>query len=203
MLQTGGIGLYWKGPTGPATFNFTAGTLQAAPSGLTVTTPITLGPAASNIATVDAHGQTVNLNGIPDVQPVWGYLSGPGQLRVIDSVGGGRVVLGNTASLAANYYTGGTTVMSGTLEVVNYQALPTTGVLTVGGPVAVVLNAAAGTLFGSNAVAQSLVVESTGTEIASSSLAADISGSAVLTLVTGVGMVPLGNDRLRSPSLRP
>ena len=61
-------------------------------------------------------------------------LAGPGQLRVIDSAGGGTVQLGNALDPTVNTYTGGTTVLSGTLQVVNILALPNVGVLTVGGP---------------------------------------------------------------------
>ena len=43
-------------------FNFTAGTLQAG-GALTNSIPITVGTAASNVATVDANGQTMTLNG--------------------------------------------------------------------------------------------------------------------------------------------
>ena len=125
-----------------ATFNFNAGTLQASPQG-TVNHPaglvnamqITVGTAASNVATVDANGQTVTLNGY--AYPYPGALSGPGQLRVIDSVGGGTVTLGGSdinGNPMSNYYTGGTTVLSGTLEVLYAQALPNVGVLTIGGP---------------------------------------------------------------------
>ena len=87
--------------------------------------------------------------------------SGPGQLRVIDTAGGGTVVFGGTdGSHLPNTYSGGTTVLSGTLEVMTAESLPATGVLTVGGPVSLVSSALAGTLFGSNAAGQSLVVGS-------------------------------------------
>ena len=62
--------------------------------------------------------------------------SGPGQLRIMTSVAGGSVTLGGSDSggnVVGNYYTGGTTILSGTLEVLNAQALPNVGVLTVGG----------------------------------------------------------------------
>ena len=119
---------------------------------MTNSIPITVGTAASNVATVDANGQTMTLNG-------GGALSGPGQLAVIDSVGGGTVVLGNTGVLIANTYTGGTTVLSGTLDVLNAQALPNTGVLTVAGPGSIVSSVRAGTLFGSDAAGQTIVVD--------------------------------------------
>ena len=116
VLQTAGIylGPSAEGgsvnPTG--VFNFTAGTLQAAsalPSGYSTVNgfynaiPITLGSSASNVATFDANGQTVGL----------GNFTGPGQLRVIDTAGGGAVVFGGTnGSSVANSYTGGTLVFS-------------------------------------------------------------------------------------------
>ena len=78
-----------------------------------------------------------------------GSWSGLGQLVVIDSAGGGRVVL-NSGDGIINNYTGGTRVLSGTLEVADAQGLPGTGVLNVAGPETVVLSAHAGTLFGSN-----------------------------------------------------
>ena len=92
---------------GAATFNFTAGTLQGNPQGtaggslapqgwLANCTAITVGPAASNVATVDAAGYGVMLNANDGISA--GYLTGPGQLRVIDSVGGGTVILGGTDS---------------------------------------------------------------------------------------------------------
>ena len=56
---------------------------------------ITVGTAASNVATVDANGQTMTLNSTFD-RHSYGHLSGPGSLTVIDSVGGGTVVLGGS-----------------------------------------------------------------------------------------------------------
>ena len=95
---------------------------------------MTVGIDASNVATLDANGQVMNISS--------GTLTGPGQLMVIDSAGGGMVVLGNSSdTTVANQYTGGTTVLSGTLQVLYSQALPSTGVLTVGGPESVVLSA--------------------------------------------------------------
>ena len=75
-----------------------------------------------------------------------GALAGSGNLTVIDSLGGGGVLLGNTG--IQNTYTGGTRVLSGTLEMVNAQAVPDIGVLTVGGPGSIVSSTQAGTLFG-------------------------------------------------------
>ena len=87
LLQSGYMNLYWSyGATAPTTFNFTAGTLQAASGGLAIALPITLGTAASNVATIDANGQAMTVNF--DAYPSAGLLTGPGQLRVIDSVGG-------------------------------------------------------------------------------------------------------------------
>ena len=139
VLETSSISLGGLGYNPLCSFNFTAGTLQAAAgevavgggTGLSITMPITVGTAASNVATVDANGQTATLDSST------GYLTGPGQLRVIDStVGGGMVVLGNALP---NTYTGGTTVLSGTLQVLNATtALPSVGVVTVGGPVSLV-----------------------------------------------------------------
>ena len=137
LLQTGYIGVNFSaiGTVGPATFNFTAGTLQAPAGGLSNSLPITVGTAASNIATLDPHGQTmlINYNGYPGS----GCLTGPGQLVVNDSVSGGTVVLGNTDYSQGpifNTYTGGTKVLSGTLQLLYGLALPATGDLSVGSP---------------------------------------------------------------------
>ena len=121
---------------GLAAFNFTGGTLQAGWN-LALLVPVTVGTNASNVATVDANGHvlSLNANGTSNV------LSGPGGLAVIDSAGGGKVVLGGSDSNGhrlVNTYTGGTTVVSGILELLNSNALPTTGVLTVAGPGSVV-----------------------------------------------------------------
>ena len=140
-ISASGLDLYQQSP---AYFNFTGGTLQAGPSvtvggetylpGLVVSgMPITVGTAASNLATIDVNGYVSGTDG------GWTY-SGPGQLRVIDSVGGGMLVLDGNQNL----YTGGTIVSSGTLQVTNAQALPATGVLTVGGPVSVMFSAKRG-----------------------------------------------------------
>ena len=120
VLQAADIGIYSYYSPSPATFNFTGGTLQAAPGGLNLGVPVTVGTDVSNVATFDANGQTVTLQNF----------SGPGQVRVISSAAGGTVVFGDNT----NTYTGGTTVLSGTLEVLNAQTLPNVGVLTVGGP---------------------------------------------------------------------
>ena len=112
MLQTGWVRVDPKGKSTLANLTFTGGTLQAAVGGLINAVPTTVGTAASNLATIDANGQVVNLNA--------GFsLAGPGQLRVIDSAGGGMIVLGNSDGTLAygNSYTGGTTVLSGTLQV--------------------------------------------------------------------------------------
>ena len=56
---------------------------------------------------------------------------------MIDSVGAGTVVLGGqdvNGNPITNNYTGGTTVLSGTLQVAYADALPSMGVLTIGGP---------------------------------------------------------------------
>ena len=184
LLQINGIST-----AGNATFNFTGGTLQGVkmygnePS---VGMLVTVGTAASNVATVDADGNTFMLNG-------GDAFSGPGQLTVIDSVGGGTVVLGKYATtLVSNTYSGGTRVLSGTLEVLDAQALPNTGVLTVAGPGSIVLNSHVGTLFGSDAAGQAIVV-SDGTGIESSSPVMNVAGSSVAALATGVGLTAAGN----------
>ena len=61
LLQTGDINQYWKGVTGIPTFNFTAGTLQAAAGGLQLLTPITLGGAA----TLDTNGTSATSVPLP------------------------------------------------------------------------------------------------------------------------------------------
>ena len=104
-------------------------------------------------------------------------------MTVIDSVGGGTVVLGNTTTLVSNIYSGGTRVLSGTLQVLNAQSLPNTGVLTVAGPGSIVLNSHVGTLFGSDAAGQAIVV-SDGTGIESSSPVMNVAGSSVAALAT-------------------
>ena len=65
LLQTNYIGANYSAisPVGPATFNFTAGTLQAPAGGFTNYMPITVGTSASNLATFDPHGQTIIVNG--------------------------------------------------------------------------------------------------------------------------------------------
>ena len=102
-------------PIGAATFNFNAGTLQAGPGGMTNAITLTLGTAASSVATVDANSQTLSFN-----SNYTGTLTGPGQLKVIDSAGGGTVILGSTdINILGNNYTGGTTVLSGAGSVVS------------------------------------------------------------------------------------
>ena len=180
-----------------ATFNFNAGTLQASPQG-TVNHPaglvnamqITVGTAASNVATVDANGQTVTLNGY--AYPYPGALSGPGQLRVIDSVGGGTVTLGGSdinGNPMPNYYTGGTTVLSGTLEVLYAQALPNTGVLTIGGPGSSVR--AAFNLNGTQQTTQGLI---TASSLVSPDLNFQIPGTDLLTVTGGLVSINPGTD---------
>ena len=120
LLQTAHVQIAAFADATPCTFNFTGGTVQAGATGFD-SIPITVGTAASNVATFDANSKTVTL---PD-------LSGPGQVRVIDSAGGGTVL---RAYGSNNTYTGGTTVLSGTLQVANAtMAFPSTGVLTVAG----------------------------------------------------------------------
>ena len=125
----------------------------------------------------------MTLNSGLSVAP-FGLLSGPGNLTVIDSAGGGTVVLGGTYEYrhsphVANTYTGGTTVLSGTLEVVNSHALPNTGVLTVAGPAAIVSSARAGTLFGSNAMGQASSLETQAWTSQAASPGTDAAGSPV------------------------
>ena len=152
--------------------NFTGGTLQASSGTVQMTGPTTVGTAASNVATADARGNTMFFNfGDANAAPI----SGPGSLTVIDSLGGGTVVLGGMMNITdstgqtigigpapdptTNTYTGGTTVVSGTLQVLNAQALPNTGVLTVAGPGSLVSLASVGTLFENNAVGQAAALE--------------------------------------------
>ena len=165
----------------------------------TLAMPITVGTAASNVATVDANANTLTLNDNSS-------LSGPGQLAVIDSLGGGTVVLGgtywNSGAFIVNAYSGGTKVLSGTLEVVNSQALPKTGVLTVAGPGAIVSSVPAGTLFGNSATGQAVAVGSMSMDIAPSATATDASGSPVPALIGAAAWSPWRATPRRSPSLR-
>ena len=127
LLQSGYMNLDWNS-TAPTTFNFTGGTLQAASGGLMIALPITVGTDASNVATLDAAGQTVQVNF--NAYPSQGLLSGPGHVQVIDSVGGGLVQMGGfdlSNNPVGNNYTGGTSVLSGTLQMMCGNALPTTG----------------------------------------------------------------------------
>ena len=118
LLQTQSITTYFGATLANCAFNFTGGTLQMAPyagvNGISIGMPITVGTAASNLATVDANGRAMDIGGF----------SGPGQLTVIDSAGGGMVVFGGTGNSTNNYYSGGTTVLSGTLEVVGARNCP-------------------------------------------------------------------------------
>ena len=59
--------------------------------------------------------------------------SGVGSFSLVKT-GNATLALGGT-----NAYTGGTTVLSGTLELLNSSALPSTGVLTIGSPRSVIL----------------------------------------------------------------
>ena len=150
------------------------------------------------MATIDANGQTVWPN-----SPSYGYpLTGSGQLRIIDSAGGGIVVLGginnDDGHVIQNAYTGGTTVLSGTLKVLYANDLPQTGVLTVGGPATVVLNAQAGTLFEGDAAGQATIVGDTGVDIVPSPPGAD-SAAPVSVLASGVGMAPLASNAAAVP----
>ena len=185
LLRTTGIG----NNQGSNLFNFSGGTIQPGLLGVDSTAPgtyqcfngmaITLGTSASNVGTFDSNGGTLVLNNAVGWSS--GIITGPGLLRVIDSAGGGVVQIGGsyfngTSTVSAvNSYTGGTQVLSGTLEVLNYQALSPIGVLTVGGPVSVVMSEAAGTLFGTGAAGQTVVLERTSLEIASASSTADAS----------------------------
>ena len=190
VLETYSIGTH----NSISSFNFTGGTLQAAAgevavggsNGLTISGTITVGAAASDVATVDAHGQTATLDSST------GYLTGPGQLRVSCGTAGGTVVLGDASSQIVNNYTGGTTVLSGTLQVLYPTALPALGVLTAGGPVSVTMNAPAGTLFESNADLASLVpaastigsIGLTPSEVAGEALAEPVAPLALAASVT-------------------
>ena len=135
LLQTPQIEVGGANPLSDITFKFTGGTLQAVSggNGSYNSAPITVGTAASNVATVDANGQTYLLN---NSGGGWSF-NGSGKLRVIDSAGGGMVVLGGNdgnGDPINNTYSGGTQVLSGTLQVLNSTALPSAGLLTVGGP---------------------------------------------------------------------
>ena len=114
------------------------GDLPAMRARCTTCTPITVGTAASNVATVDANGQIVMLN-----SNFGGALRRPFRPRQLDRDRQRRrrhghprrhVLVQRHTSDIFNSYTGGTTVLSGTLELVNSDALPPTGVLTVGSP---------------------------------------------------------------------
>ena len=145
------------------------------------------------MATLDANGYTVAVNP-PRFHHRVPYRSGPVESDRQPRWRRGRPRRHRQNGIPIpNSYTGGTTVLSGTLQVLNNQALPSTGILTVAGPATVVLSAHLGTLFGNNVTGQTLVVASTGVDIASASPAADASGSAVSTLATGVSMAPSGS----------
>ena len=149
--------------------------------------PITVGTAASNIATFDVNGQVIGAGG-------W-TLAGPGQLSVIDSAGGGMFVLDGNH----NDYTGGTTVLSGSLQVTNSNALPSMGVFTVGGPGAIVSSVQTGTLFESatgSASAVDIVGAAGSDEVVEEALAEPV---AHFALATGSGVVPLAGGPTAVP----
>ena len=141
LLQVDSIGNNFV--PGYSTFNFTGGTIQAyvnpndaSLAGFANGPPLILGTASTTVATIDANGQTATPHDI----------TGAGELRIIDSAGGGVVVLNSTSGNSYTY-AGGTVVLSGTLELIGNQALPTIGVLTVAGPGSIVSSVRAGTLF--------------------------------------------------------
>jgi hypothetical protein len=178
-----------------STINFSGGTLQAIPgtyhnTSLDIAVPVVVGTAASNVATFDANDMTINLN-------AYGALTGPGQLRVIDSAGGGTVILGGGGII--NAYSGGTTVLSGTLEALNNQALPGTGVLTVAGAASIVLSSHVGTLFESSSAGPAATVGSAGVEIANFGPAADAAGALVPAVATDMGVVAVAGSPTAVP----
>ena len=100
--------------TGPATFSFSGGTLQAG-SGFSTSLPMTLGTSGGG-ATFDTAGFVVNLSG---------SLSGPGSLT---KIGSGVLTLA-----ASNNYAGTTTIIGGVLCMANSAALAGGGSITFGG----------------------------------------------------------------------
>jgi autotransporter-associated beta strand protein len=96
-----------------AAFNFNGGTIHAAAS-FSTSAPLSLNNPGGN-ATIDTGGYSVTLSG---------RLIGPGNL--IKS-GSGKLILSGT-----NTYTGGTTVLDGTLVVSNQKALADGSDLTIG-----------------------------------------------------------------------
>ena len=142
LLQSGYMNLDWNS-TAPTNFNFTGGTLQAMAGGLINALPITVGTDASNVATIDAAGQAVNLNFY--AYPSGGAFSGPGKLVLMDSFGVGSTGIFTAGgdlngNLFGNTDTGGTTVLSGTLQMANFGhdgnnslGLSSTGMVTLGG----------------------------------------------------------------------
>ena len=117
---------YVIGSSGGSTLTFsnTAGAATISNSGgnHTVAAPILL---ASNLSITASHGSILNLVG------------GIGDLGGNDSLslnGGGTLILSGS-----NGYGGGTTALSGTLELTDAAALPSTGVLTIGDGTQVVL----------------------------------------------------------------
>ena len=87
----------------------------------TIAAPILLG---SNLSVSTSAGSILNLVG---------GISANGGGDSVSFSGGGELILSG-----ANSYTGGSTVLSGTLDLANAAALPGMGVLTVGGGAAVV-----------------------------------------------------------------
>jgi autotransporter-associated beta strand protein len=126
--------------SGNANFNFSGGTLQAAATQVAVVVPTTLPTGGSN-GTVDANGNTIFL-----AAPV----SGPGGLNLIDSLGGGVLVL-----YTSNNYSGGTSISSGGSVQLGDPAGLGTGGLTI--------NAGTLDLSGYSAQVASLSGGSTGT----------------------------------------
>ena len=150
------------------------------------------------MSTIDANGQTAYSNSNYLLNTIYGSrgyaLAGPGNLTLLSSNAGGNFTLGgvdNNANYIVNTYSGGTTLLSGTVQVLYSQALPDTGVLTVGGPVSVVSSAQAGTLFGSNAAEPAIVLERIGSELPISSPTANAFDTSVSGVATSVGITPL------------
>ena len=170
---------------GNAAFKFTGGTIQGvniSGNEPTVAAIITVGTAASNVATVDANGNTFVLNS-------GGAFSGSGQLAVIDSVGGGTIVLGNTGVLVSQHLhrwhagpiwnTGNACFPSHAQHGRTDRRQP--GIDRV--------EHSGGTLFENNATGQAVVTAAVvGTESSSPEL--NVSVSPVYALATGVGLAP-------------
>ena len=97
-------------------------TISSSGGNNTIAAPIILG---GNLSVSTSAGSILDLVG---------GISDNGGGDSLSFSGGGEVILSGS-----NTYTGGTTVGSGKLELANSGALPTTGVLTIGSPGAVVL----------------------------------------------------------------